>query len=143
MKSIVSVNPFRCRMWALHDRLETHVTEDTCRAEIESISKHGQLVPVLGRPLRQDPDYEVELIYGARRLFVARLINQPLLVELRELSDRDAIVAMDVENRLRQDISPYERGRSYARYLQSGFFKSQDEIARSLKISASQVSRLL
>jgi ParB family chromosome partitioning protein len=130
-------------MWALHDRIETHVTEDTCRAEIESISKHGQLVPVLGRPLQNDPDYDVELIYGARRLFVARLINRPLLVELRELPDREAVIAMDVENRLRQDISPYERGRSYARYLQSGFFKSQDDIARSLKISASQVSRLL
>jgi ParB-like chromosome segregation protein Spo0J len=50
---------------------------------------------------------------------------------------------MDVENRQRQDISPYERGLSFARYLRGGYFESQDQLARSLKISQSQVSRLL
>jgi len=143
MAAIIAVNPFRCRMWHLHDRIESHINDETCRSEIESIDKHGQLVPVLGRTLRGDPVYEFELIYGARRLFIARHINKPLLIEVREMSDREAIVAMDVENRLRQDVSPYERGKSYARYLQSGAFKSQEEIARALRISASQVCRLL
>jgi hypothetical protein len=85
----------------------------------------------------------VELIYGARRLFVARHINVPLLVELREMTDREAILAMDIENRQRSDVSAYERGLSYARWMRSGHFRSQDEIARALKVSASQVSRLL
>ncbi|HEY6924153.1 MAG TPA: ParB/RepB/Spo0J family partition protein [Steroidobacteraceae bacterium] len=143
MKSLVSLNPFRCRMWALQDRLESHVTEDSCRTEIQSFSKHGQLLPVLGRPLRGDPDFDVELIYGTRRLFVARHVNKPLLVELREISDREGLVAMDIENRQRVDISPYERGMSYARWLRDGHFQSQDDLARTLKISSSQVSRLL
>jgi ParB family chromosome partitioning protein len=130
-------------MWALHDRLEGNLTEETCRAEIDSFTKHGQLMPALGRSLRGDPDYEVELIYGARRLFVARHINIPLTVELRDMSDREALIAMDIENRQRVDISPYERGLSYARWLRSGHFETQDDIARTLKISASQVSRLL
>jgi ParB family chromosome partitioning protein len=59
------------------------------------------------------------------------------------MSDRQAIVAMDIENRQRTDISPYERGQSYARWLREGYFKSQDDIGRALKISSSQVSRLL
>ena len=143
MQKIISVNPFRCRMWALHDRFEAHVTEESCRAEIDSFERHGQLVPALGRPLRGDPDYEVELIYGARRLFVARHINLPLLVELKEMSDRDAVIAMDIENRQRADISPYERGVSYAHWLSSGHFSSQDDIARALRVSSSRVSRLL
>lgn len=141
--TIIAVSPFRCRMWPLHDRLECHVNEETCRSEIESFSRQGQLVPVLGRPLRGDLEYDVELIYGARRLFVARHINKPLLVEIRELGDRDALIAMDIENRQRTDISPYERGLSYARWLRSGHFKTQDEIARALRVSSSQVSRLL
>lgn len=140
---ILELNPFRCRVWALHDRLSDYVTEESCRAEIDSIARNGQLVPVLGRPLDGDPDYDVELIYGARRLFVAQYLNVPLRVELRDLSDRQAIVAMDTENRYRKDISPYERGLSFARWLQMGHFESQDDIARALKISASQVSRLL
>jgi len=41
------------------------------------------------------------------------------------------------------DVSPYERGLSFARFLRSGHFESQDDLARALKISQSQVSRLL
>jgi ParB family transcriptional regulator, chromosome partitioning protein len=143
MHQVIPVNPFKCRVWQLHDRLEHEITEETCRAEMESFREHGQLVPALGRRLCGDPKYEVELIYGARRLFVAQRLNKPLLVQLRELSDRDGIIAMDIENRLREDISPYERGLSYARWLRIGYFKSQDDIAVALGLSSSQVSRLL
>lgn len=143
MKNVIKVNPFDCRMWKLHDRLDSHVNETTCRAEIESISKHGQLVPALGRPLHGDPKHKIELIYGARRLFVTRHLNKQLLVEVRDLSDREAIVAMDIENRHRKDLSPYERGLSYATWLREGHFRSQDDIARALRVSASQISRML
>ena len=139
----VSVNPFRCRMWRLHDRLDDYVTEETCKREIESILTYGQLVPALGRSLKDDPDFDVELIYGARRLFIARSINKPILVELREMTDAEAIVAMDIENRQRADVSPYERGLSYSRWLNGGYFASQGDIARALHTSESQVSRLL
>lgn len=143
MPSIVSINPFRCRVWELSERLESQVTEESCKVELESFSRHGQLVPVLGRPLRGDPSFSVEIVCGARRLFVARHLNVPLLVEVREMSDREAIISMDIENRQRADLSPYERGQSYTRWLRAGQFSSQDEIARVLKVSASQVSRLL
>lgn len=143
LQSVTAVNPFRCQMWPLHDRIENHITEETCRAEIESVARNGQLVPVLGRVLKDDPNYDIELIYGARRLFVARHLNKPLAVEVREMSDREALIAMDIENRLRLDISPYERGMSYASWLRSGHFKSQEEIVRALRISSSKVSRLL
>lgn len=143
MRSIVAVNPFRCRMWAFHDRLEEHINAETCRAEIESFEKRGQLVPALGRRIHGDPKFDVELIYGARRLFVARHLNAQLLVEMRPMSDLEAIVAIDIENRHRMDVSPYERGLSFAQWLRAGYFASQDDIARALQISASQVSRLL
>jgi ParB/RepB/Spo0J family partition protein len=143
MKNIISANPFQCRMWSLHDRIDCHINEKTCKAEIDSIAKHGQLVPTLGRLLHRDPNYKIELIFGARRLFVARHLNKPILVDLREMSDRDAIAAMDIENRHRKDLSAYERGLSYAKWLREGHFRSQEEIARALKLSASQVSRML
>ncbi len=143
MSSQVVVNPFRCRMWENHDRLEGHISAESCRAEIDSFSRHGQLVPALGRPIRNDPQYDVELICGARRLFVARHLNKPLLVELRDMTDREAIIAIDIENRQRSDVSPYERGLSYTQWLRAGYFQSQEEIARGLRVSPSQVSRLL
>jgi ParB family transcriptional regulator, chromosome partitioning protein len=142
-RAIISADPFKCRVWKLHDRFQSEITVDTCRAEIESFSTCGQIVPVLGRRLTDDPEYEIELAYGARRLFAARHLKMPLLVQLREFSDREGLVAMDIENRQRQDISPYERGLSYKRWLQSGQFTSQEEMARSLSISPSRISRLL
>jgi len=142
-RRIIEANPFRCRIWGSHDRLSDYVTDESCKSEIDSVARHGQLVPVLGRPVQGDPDADVEIIYGARRLFVAQHLNLPLRVELRNLTDREAIVAMDIENRHRKDLSPYERGMSYARWLRTKHFNSQDDIARALKVSASQVSRLL
>ncbi len=143
MSELSLVNPFRCRMWDLHERLDTEITEETCKVEIESFLKEGQLIPTRGRRLKGDPVYEVELIYGARRLFVARHLNMPLAVELQDISDRDGIIAMDIENRQRRDISPYERGRSCARWLSAEYFKSREDLARALHLSNSQVSRLL
>lgn len=142
MREIISVNPFKCILWSLHDRLEEHITEESCKAEIQSFLQHGQLVPVLGRRIHNG-NCEIELIYGARRLFTARHLNMPLLVEVRDVSDKEAIVAMDIENRQRKDISPYERGLNYVRWLRGGHFKSQEEISNALKVSTSQVSRLI
>lgn len=141
--AIVEFSPFVCRMWELHDRIEEYISDSTAKAEIESFDRYGQLIPVLGRPVKGEPGYEVELIYGARRLHIARQLNKPIRVMLRDVSDREAIIAMDAENRHRKDISPYERGFSYARLLRSGFFNSQEELAQALNTSASQVSRLL
>lgn len=139
----VAVNPLRCRVWGLHSRLEESLTEESCRAEIASFAKHGQLIPAMGRRVRGDTEFDVELIYGARRLFVARHLNRPLLVELCEISDRDGIIAMDLENRLRQDVSAYERAVSYDRWLREGYFSSQRELASALHLSPPQVSRLI
>ena len=131
------------RMWNSHDRLEEQVTEQSCRDEIESVRTHGQLFPVLGRALKHDMTHDFELVYGSRRLFVARHLNIPLQVEVGEISDREALIALDIENRQRKDLSPYERGRSYASWIRSGLFSSQDELARILNVSSAQVSRLL
>jgi ParB family chromosome partitioning protein len=143
MRTVISVDPFRCRMWELHDRMEASISEQTCRAEIESFRKHGQLVPTLGRSLVGDANHTWELVYGARRLFVAQHLNKPLLVEVREMTNSEAIVAMHIENIHRKEVSPYEQGLYYTRLLRTRHFASQDEIARTLRVSASQVSRLV
>jgi ParB/RepB/Spo0J family partition protein len=140
---LIKVNPFECRMWNGHERLDEYINEDTCANEVASFLSHGQMVPVLARFLVRDLRHSYELVYGARRLFVAQHLNLPLLLEVREMSDRDAVVAMDIENRLRRTVSAYERGRSYTTWLRSGLFSTQDELAGALEISPAQVSRLI
>lgn len=143
MSELIAVSPFRCRMWQFHGRLDEHIDEETCRAEIDSFLSHGQQLRVLGRPLRGDKTHDLELVYGARRLFVARHLNVPLLIELRELTDLEAIIAIDIENRQRKELSAYERGRAYDLWIRAGLFSSQQLLARALKISPSRVSRLV
>jgi ParB family chromosome partitioning protein len=143
MYKVVKVSPFRCRVWDQNGRMEEFVTDTSCKDEIESIQAYGQVVPAIGRRIRDDSTHDIEIICGARRLFAARQLNIDLAVQVRELSDREAIVVIDIENRQRRDLSAYEKGRSYARWLASGHFESQDDLARALKTSASQVSRLL
>jgi ParB family chromosome partitioning protein len=130
-------------MWRGHGRLPELITEQSCRDEIQSFQRHGQKQPVLGRPLVGDPQYKIELIYGARRLFAAQHLNVDLLVEVRDLDDASAFVEMDVENRLRRDWSPYERGIAYMDWIRSGYFSSQRELAAAIGASEAHVSRSL
>src|SRR5213075_3284786 len=98
---VVHLDSRRCKMWVLHDRFPEHIQAEYCKEEIKSFRAYGQLIPVLGRPLIGDPKFDAELIYGARRLYVARHLGKSILVDLREMTDGEAIVAMDLENRQR------------------------------------------
>lgn len=142
-RSLVTADPFRCRAWEFSNRIEQYVTAESCRAEIESVIRNGQLVPAIGRILTDNPDFEVEIICGARRLFVARHLKIPIRVELRELTDHQAAEAVEFENSLRKQVSPYERGLWLAKLLREKVYPSQDELARQLRITPTQVSRLL
>jgi ParB family transcriptional regulator, chromosome partitioning protein len=141
--AIREVPPLKCRMWAMHERLGDDVNAGTCALLIDSVRRHGQKQPVLGRPIRDSQGYVVELIYGSRRLFAAMTLGRGLLVDIRNIDDRAALIEMDIENRLRKDISPYERGLSYRRWLRAGQFRNQAEVARALGVSEAQICRLL
>src|SRR5690349_7080052 len=137
MHRIVTIGPFRCRVWQAHVRQEEYLTEASCKAEIESLASNGQLIQILGRPVKDDPACEVEVICGARRLFAARHLNLEVKVELREMCDREAALAIEIENNCRSDVSAYERGRCYANWLRAKYFHSQDDIARAFHLSRS------
>jgi ParB/RepB/Spo0J family partition protein len=130
-------------MWKWHERIPESINQESCRSEIRSFAKHGQQIPALGRRVFGNPNVDIELVYGARRLYIARHLRVGLLVKVQELTDLEAVTAVEIENRQRKELTPFERGMSFANWLKAGIFSSQDDIARHLKISASQVSRLL
>lgn len=137
------VRPFRCRLWTQHSRPEEQLTEHACKSLRESIARNGQHQPALGRPVTDDPDYDVEIICGARRLAVALALGRDLLVEVRALNDTDAYVAMYEENAEREDDCPYVQGQILRRALLSGTCASQDDLAATFGLSPSKTSRLM
>lgn len=140
---IEQVDPARCVLWQFHERFGEELNGESCRELITSIQRHGQRHPALGRRVAGARGASIELIYGGRRLFAAARLGVKLLVDVRELNDRAGIVEMEIENRLRADISPYERGMSYRRWLNASLFASQAELAKELGASEAQISRLL
>lgn len=137
------VSPFRCRVWTQHSRPEEQLTEDACKSLRESIARNGQHQPALGRPVTDDPDYDVEIICGARRHAAALALGRDLIVEVRVTSDAEAYVAMYEENVERKDDCPYVQGQILRRALLSGTCSSQEELARAFSLSHSKASRLL
>ncbi len=137
------INPFRCRVWTQHSRPEEQLTEAACKSLRESIDKNGQHQPALGRPINDDPSCDVEIICGARRHSAALALRQDLLIELRDLSDAEAYVAMYEENAERKDDCPYVQGQILRRALHSSAYSSQEGLARAFRLSHSKVQRLL
>lgn len=130
-------------MWDLHDRMEDSLNRFKCRDITNSFSQQGQMIPALGRRVSDCPGIDVELIYGARRLFAARRLRVPINVQITDVDDTAAILMMFAENAVRKDLSPYERGIAFKCWLRRGYFSTQNELAEAIGLSVSTVSRLL
>ena len=142
-REIILMSPFRCRVWTFNHRSEEKLTEEACKDLIEDIRTSGQQVPALGRRLHNDPDHDVEIVYGARRHLATRLLGRDLIVEIREMTDDEALRAMEKENQQRMAPSPYERGRTWLRLLRGKACKSHQDIADRIGVARSLVSRLI
>ncbi len=85
----------------------------------QSIRQHGVIEPIIVRrhpkPLA-DEDYE--LICGARRLRASALAGQTRIPALiRDMSDKDVLEVMCIENANREDVHPLEEGEAFLQLL--------------------------
>lgn len=137
----VWIEPERIRTWRLANR---KVFNDESMSELqESIRNNGQEHPALVRPTPPDQGHEFELIYGARRLEAAKRLGVKLKCIVNEIDDRSAVLSMDAENRVRTDITPYERGADYAQWLSEGLFENATTLGEQVGVSATSISKLL
>jgi len=144
------VDPARCRPWRLHNRDLDHLTEESCQDLIDAfLSAKKQRIPAIVRRLRDDPDYDFEIVAGVRRWWTVKWLREhhhpefEYLVTIQNVSDEEAFRVSDIENRSRKDISDWERAKEYARALEEFYNSNQSEMAEHLKISRSWLSRLL
>lgn len=147
---IEQVDPARCRMWSEHNRDYAALDEARCADLIESFKAQGrQEVPAIVRRVRDDPDFDFEVICGARRHWTVSWLRDHhysefrLLVEVRELNDEEAFRISDLENRARVDLSDIERARDYQRALDRHYGGEQKAMAKRLNVSETWLSRYL
>ena len=136
-------NPERIRAWSGHNRQYHLLSENRCADLIEGFKRVGQQFPIIVRTIEDDPDFDYEFICGARRHWTASHLDIDVLAEVRTLSDRDAFLLQDIENREREDISDYERACDYAKALPIYFDGNKKRMAEELKIDRSNFAKFL
>jgi ParB family chromosome partitioning protein len=99
----------------IRDRLDGFDSEDFDALK-DSISEHGQLLPVLVRPTPNKSGH-YQIAFGHRRVEATRQLGIPVKAIVRALSDDDLIIAQGKENLERKDLSFIERG-LFARRLE-------------------------
>lgn len=144
------VDPTKCRPWRMHNRDLDHLNEDSCRDLIDSfLSAKKQRIPAIVRKLKDDPNFEYEIITGVRRWWTVKWLRShhhpeyEYLVTIQSVADEEAFRISDVENRSRKDISDWERAKEYTMALAEFYEGSQSHMADHLNLSKSWLSRLL
>ena len=149
-KTLHLVDPARCRMWQHHNRRYDLLSPTVCSDLLESLRSQGvQEFPAIVRRVRGEPEYDYEVICGARRHWAVSHLRTvehrdiKFLIEERDLSDEAAFRLADIENRARQDISDYERARDYLFALEAYYGGVARRMAERLEVSPAWLSRLL
>ena len=138
------VPPERCRIWEHHNRRYDMLSAESCADLIDGFrTKGGQEFPAVVRTVTGDDKFDYEVICGARRHWTATHLKMDLLIEERELTDEEAFVLSDKENRDRKDISDYERALDYLRALDLYYDGVQSRMAQIIGMDPSVLSRYL
>lgn len=106
----------------------------------QSISEHGQQVPILVRP---SPGREgrYQIAYGRRRLRAVEELGREVKAIVRALSDEDLVIAQGRENLDRADLSFIEKA-LFAKHLEEAGYERQIIMA-ALSTDKADLSRYI
>ena len=138
----VQIDPARVRpsKWAnRHETAYTSTAFERFKDNIDLADGNGQ--PILVR--RVDDGYEI--VCGHRRHRACQELGLPVFAVVFDepLSDLQLFLAMERENREREELSPYDQGRMYVRALDSGLFASQRKLAVAIGVSHTWVRKAI
>jgi ParB family chromosome partitioning protein len=108
------------------------------KLEIESAG--GNVQPIKVRP-RVESVGGYEIVFGHRRHRACLELGIPVAALVQAVDDKALFAAMDRENRLRADLSPFEQGQMYRRALDEGLYASLRQLAYELGVDPGNVSR--
>lgn len=146
----LELDPTRVRPWAGNARFYDCLTAANCNELITSMrSAGGQKFPAILRQIYDDPLHDYEVIIGSRRHFAVRWLranghpDMKFIGVAQVMTDEEAFLRADAENRVRKDVSNFERARNYAEALEAHFDGKQARMAERLGVSKSWLSKTL
>ncbi len=149
-KTFLWVLPERCRLWERHNRQYDLLNELRCKDLIDGFKSQGrQEMPAIVRKVQGDPNYDYEVICGARRHWTVSYLRNnnytqyKFLIDVRDMSDEESFRMSDIENRDKEDISDYERACDYRNALDYYYEGVQQKMANRLEVSKDWLSRFI
>ena len=137
-RALVDLDPGLIDAGGVVDRLDH---DETAHAALTaSIRDYGQQVPVLVRP-HPEARGRYQIVYGRRRVLALRDLGQPVKAMVRDLDDRELVIAQGQENAARRDLSFIEKA-NFARQLRDAGY-ARKIICDALHIDKTAVSRML
>ena len=125
---IIEVLPNSVRNWKFHDRPEMELGDIAALAQ--EFKEVGQQQPCIVRALKNEVQYQYEIIAGERRWRASLLAKTKLKVIVKELSDNEAALVQITENSNRKDLSDYAKGMSYAQLIDNGIIQQKDLVEK-------------
>ncbi|MBO5104963.1 MAG: ParB/RepB/Spo0J family partition protein [Ruminococcus sp.] len=106
----------------------------------DSIREHGMLQPILVRPLSTGG---YQIVAGERRWRAARMLGlDEVPVNIRELSDSEAMQIAIIENLQRENLNPVEEANGYNELIEK-YGMTQDKVAKMVGRSRSSVANAI
>lgn len=113
--------------------------DETISALADSIKEHGILQPILVRPYGSS----YQIVAGERRWRAARMLGMSEVpVQIKELSDLEAMQLALIENLQRENLNPVEEAKGYSELVES-YGMTQEEVAKTVGRSRSSVANAM
>ena len=147
---VLELDPERVRFSEISNRDERSLSvKDPDFSELKTdIATDGQEFPIKVRAIQGDSDHDYEVVAGHRRLRACLELNRERPGGFRVLAILDAnadelrklAMKMYRENKVRKDLTPYEYGRMFRKWINAGVYKTQGEIAEATRLSQPSIS---
>lgn len=112
-------------------------SDESITALAESIREHGMLQPILVRPIITGG---YQIVAGERRWRAARMLGlDEVPVNIKELSDSEAMQIAIIENLQRENLNPIEEAAGYNELIEK-YGMTQDKIAKMVGRSRSAIA---
>ncbi len=140
---VVPLDPTSIKVSKLANRHESSFSTPEFEAlKADIASSKGNVQPIKVRPVSGESN-QYELVFGHRRHRACLELGIDVLSMIERVDDTELFLAMDRENREREDLSPYEQGLHYKRAIELKIFPSIRLLAQALEIAHSSVSRAI
>jgi ParB family transcriptional regulator, chromosome partitioning protein len=136
--AIVELDPALVESSFVSDRLDG--SPEDHRALMDSISEHGQQVPILVRPHPTDVG-RYQVAYGHRRLRAVHELGRKVRAIVKSLNDAELVVAQGQENSARLNLSYIEKAMFAVVLEDRGFDRSV--LMAALSLEKTQLSRII